>query len=277
MLSRRAAPPVGRIRTVAWDGRTLDRWAGELDGAEAVVNLVGRSIACLHTPENRREILASRVESVRVIEAAVARSRPAPSVLVQASAIGIYGDSGDRICDEATPPAADFTAEVVAAWEAAFFAGAEAEGPRRVALRSGFILGRDGGGLPRLARLARMFLGGAAGSGRQYISWLHIEDFCAICRWAISRKETRGVYNAIAPRPSTNAELMRVLRKTLSRPWSPPAPAWVVKLMARFVMRVEPSLVLAGCRCIPGRLLGEGFDFRHPDLAPALRDLLGPG
>jgi uncharacterized protein len=276
VLSRRAVPPAGRTRTVPWDGRTLDRWAGQLDGAEAVVNLAGRSIACVHTPENRREILASRLESVRVIEAAVARSRPAPSVLVQASAIGIYGDSGDRICDEAAPPGSDFTAEVVAAWEAAFFAGAEAAGPRRVALRSGFILGRDGSGLPRLAGLTRKFLGGAAGNGRQYMSWLHVEDFCAICRWAISRRETRGVYNATAPRPSTNAEFMRLLRETLGRPWSPPAPAWLVKLIARFVMRVEPSLVLAGCRCIPRRLQVEGFDFRHPDLRPALRDLIGP-
>jgi hypothetical protein len=165
---------------------------------------------------------------------------------------------------------------VVAAWEQAFFAGSTPGGPRRVVLRSGVILGRNGGGLVPLVRLTRAFLGGAAGSGKQYLSWLHGDDFCSICRWVVARTESEGVYNATGPAPVPNAEFMRQLRKAVGRPWSPPAPAWMVKLLARFVMRVEPSLALAGCRCLPGRLLAEGFVFRYPDLAPALRDLLKP-
>jgi len=274
VLSRHPAPPRRMIRTAVWDGRTAGPWTAELDGAEAVINLAGRSIACLHTPENRRQILRSRIESVQAVAAAVARCRQPPAVLIQASAIGIYGDAGDRICDETTPPAADFLAEVVEAWEAAFFGGKTAGGPRRLALRNGHILGRDGGFLAPLARLARCFLGGATGSGRQYVSWLHVADYCALCQWAVDHPECRGIYNATAPHPVPNADFMRELRKTLGRPWSPPAPAWAVRLVARLALRVDASLVFAGCRCEPRRLLANGYVFRHPELSEALRDLL---
>jgi uncharacterized protein (TIGR01777 family) len=275
ILSRRAAPGRGAVRTVGWDGRSAGPWAAELDGAAAVVNLTGRNIGCLHTPENRRLILESRVDSVRAVAAAVAGCRRPPEVLVQASAIGIYGDTGDRICDEGSPVAADFLAGVVAAWEGAFFQGAGAAGPRRVALRFGHLLGRDGGLLPPLARVTRCFLGGAAGSGRQYLSWLHLADLGALCDWVIARPEARGVYNACAPGPVTNAGFMRQLRRTLHRPWCPPAPAWAVRAVSRYLLRVEPSLLLTGGRCVPRRLLAEGFSFGFPNLAPALGDLLG--
>jgi len=276
VLSRRAAPPVGSIRTVVWDGRTQGPWAGELDGADAVVNLAGRSVACIHNAKNREEITASRLDSVHAIEAAAARCSRPPPVLVQASAIGIYGDTGDRICDESEPAASDFIARVVTKWETAFFGGNAVLGQRRMALRIGFILGRDGGGMAPLTRLVRSYLGGAAGSGRQYLSWMHSDDFCAACRWLIGQPDAQGVYNLTGPAPATNSEFMRALRNTLGKPWSPPAPAWAVKLIARFVMKIEPSLALAGCRCVPQRLLAAGFVFRHPDLKSALRDLLTP-
>jgi uncharacterized protein (TIGR01777 family) len=276
ILSRRAAPPRATIRTVFWDGRTAGPWSAELDGADAVINLAGRSIGCLHTPENRRQILESRVASVRAIEAAVAQCRRPPAVLVQASAIGFYGNSGYRICDETSPAGTDFLAGVTAAWESDFWEGKRAGGPRRVVLRNGHILGRNGGLLAPLARLTRCFLGGAAGSGRQYLSWLHLADYHAVCQWIIARPECSGVYNACGPAPVTNAAFMRELRKALHRPWSPPAPAWAAKQVARWILRVDPSLALAGCRAVPRHLLAEGFVFRHAGLAPALRDLLGP-
>jgi len=273
VLSRRPAPDSAAGRIVEWDIAAPGAWARELEGADAVINLAGRSIACLHTPENRRQILASRIDAVLAIDAAAAACARPPPVLVQASAVGIYGDAGDRICDEKAPAGTDFVAEVVSAWESAFFREAGQGGPRRVALRIGFVLGA-GGGLDPLARLARRFLGGAVGGGRHYVSWLHLGDFCRICAWAVGRDESRGVYNAVAPVAATNAELMRELRSALNRPWSPPAPAWAVAWIARHVMRVEPSLALSGCRCLPGRLLAEGFEFRHPNLREALRDLL---
>jgi uncharacterized protein (TIGR01777 family) len=274
VLSRRGGPAEGRVRTVAWDGRTVGPWAAELDGAWALVNLTGRSIVCLYTPDNRREIMDSRVDSVRVLEAALAGCRQPPEVWLQASAIGIYGDAGDRVCDEAAPEGTGFTADVCRAWEGAFFAAPTGSGPRRVALRIGVVLGRDGGALPLLAGLTRGFLGGATGSGRQYISWVSLADLCALFRWAIDTPSAHGRYNATAPDPVTNAAFMRTLRQVLHRPWCPPAPAWAVRVAARFLLRVEPEFALAGRRCVPARLLEAGFRFRDTDLAATLRGLL---
>ena len=275
ILSRQPASPSGRIRTVVWDGRTVGLWAAELEGAAAVVNLAGRSVACRFTAENRRLILASRLDSVRAIAAATAGCRLPPAVLVQASAVGIYGDSGDRICTEASAPSGtDFIAGVAKAWEEAFFAAEAAGGPRRVALRIGFVLGRTGGALAPLAKLARFFLGGSAGNGKQYLSWIHVDDVCAIVRWVIERPGASGVYHATGPAPVTQAEFMRALRRALGRPWSPPAPAWAVRLGARFFLRVDPDLALTGQRCPPRRLLDEGFRFQWPVLPAALADLL---
>jgi uncharacterized protein (TIGR01777 family) len=277
VLSRRAAPADGLIRTVVWDGRTAGEWVGELEGAAAVVNLTGRSVACLYTPENRREIMASRVDSVRAIAQACEQCREPPPVLVQASSLAIYGDPGDRICDEKAPHGAGFGVEICEAWEGAFFAGTSPGGARRVALRIGFVLGRDGGALGQLAKLARWYIGGAAGTGRQYLSWLHLDDFCAMARWAIEHPEAQGAYNATGSAPVTNAEFMCTLRAALGRPWSPPTPVWAVKLGARFVMGVDPSLALTGRRCVPRRLLDEGFVLQHTDLAATLRGLLRQG
>ena len=274
ILSRRPAPADGSIRTAVWDGKNAGAWAAELDGAAAVVNLAGRSVACIHTPENRREIVDSRVNSVRAIDQACRQCKQPPSVLVQAASLAIYGDPDDRICDETAPHGTGFSVEVCEAWEGAFFAGVAAGEARRVALRIGFVLGRDGGALKPLANLARWFLGGAAGSGRQYISWVHIDDFSAMCRWAIENPQAQGAYNATGPAPATNAEFMRALRATLGRPWAPPTPAWAVKLGARFIIRADPDLALGGRRCVPRRLLDEGFAFRHTDLGASLRELL---
>jgi uncharacterized protein (TIGR01777 family) len=275
LLSRRPAPPEGTIRTVTWDGRAVGAWAGELAGAAALVNFTGRSVACLYTPENRREIIASRVDSVAALAAALAVCPRPPPVWVQASSLAIYGDPGDRVCDEAAPAAEGFSAGVCRTWEQEFFSRAVPAGTRRVALRIGFVLGRNGGALEPLARLARWFLGGTVGHGRQYISWIEIADFCSVCRWVIERPDAQGIYNVTGPVPATNADFMREVRRALGRPWSPPAPAWAVSLGARWLMRADPSLALTGRRCVPRRLAEEGFRFQHPDLRSTLRGLLG--
>jgi uncharacterized protein len=262
---------------VVWDGRTSGAWAAELEGATAIINFTGRSVACIHTERNRREIMDSRVDSVRAIDAALTACAQPPPVWVQATSLAIYGNPGDRVCDEAAPEAGGFSAAVCRTWERNLLSGKGGfEKTRRVALRIGIVLGPNGGGLAPLARLARWYLGGSAGNGRQYISWVHQDDFCAICRWMIERKEAAGIYNATGPNPATNAEFMRGVRRALGQPWSPPAPAWVVRLGARYLLHVEADLALTGRRCVPGRLAAEGFEFKHPDLAPALRDILGP-
>lgn len=271
ILTRSPAP--GSAREVAWDGRTPGAWCAQLEGAEAVVNLAGRSVDCRYTPENRREILSSRLDSVRVLGEAIRQCATPPKVWVQAASLAILGNSGAAVRDESSPPGEGFSVDVCRQWEAAF---AEQRSPatRQVLLRIGFALGRDGGALDKLARLTRWGLGGAVGSGEQYISWLHIDDLNALFLRAIENPSMEGVYNATGPSPVTNAEFMRTLRHVLHRPWSPPVPAWAVRVGAR-LMGTEAELALSGRRGLPQRLLAEGFHFRHENLHEALEDILG--
>lgn len=269
----RSPRPGGAATQIRWDAKSLGGWASSLDGAEAVVNLVGKSVDTRYTADNRREIVESRVDSVRVLGEAVAACARPPRVWVQAASLAIYGDPGDRILDEAAPPGSGFSAETCVLWERAFDS-LELVDTRKVILRIGFALGRGGGALGRLEQLTRFYLGGAAGNGRQYISWLHLEDLNRMFRWAIARSELEGVYNATGPSPVSNAQFMDALRAVLHRPWSPPIPAAAVHIGAR-LMGTEAVLALTGRRCVPSRLVEQGFVFEHPELEPALRDLLG--
>ena len=232
------------VKEVEWDGEHVGEWIKCLDGAESVVNLAGRNVNCRHTPENLREITESRVNAVRAIAAAICHVKQPPCVWVQAGRL----------------------------WEKACHAAASLH-TRRVLFRIGLVLGRDGGALPILAHLTKWFLGGAAGSGKQYISWIHLADLTQMFMQAIEPENyLDGTYNAVAPNPATNAEFMRTLRRTLYRPWCPPAPAWAVKLGSRLT-QTEPSLALDGCRCAPKRFLEAGFEFQFPDLRGALKDI----
>ncbi|HEX6182530.1 MAG TPA: TIGR01777 family oxidoreductase [Pyrinomonadaceae bacterium] len=263
-----------RVRQALWDGRTIGAWARELEGAAAVVNLTGRSVECRHTPKHRREIVESRVHSVEAVGRAIQACAEPPKVLVQAGSLAVYGDAGRRVCGEDAPAGRGFPVEVCQRWERAFDS-LELSSTRKVLLRIGFVLGRDGGALPLLARLARLYLGGTVGEGHQYISWLHVRDFCRLVLWCVERPEAAGVYNATGPCPVTNAEFMCELRCALRRPWSPRTPAWLVRLGA-LLLRTEPALALEGRRCIPDRLVEEHFKFLYTNLESALADLLGP-
>ncbi len=188
------------------------------------------------------------------------------------AARAVYGDAGRRVCGEDAPAGRGFPVEVCLRWEQVFDS-LELPATRKVLLRIGFVLGRDGGALPRLARLARLYLGGTVGEGHQYISWLHLRDFCRLVLWCVERETAAGVYNATGPCPVTNAEFMCELRCALKRPWSPRVPAWLVRLGA-FMLRTEPALALEGRRCIPERLVEEHFKFLYTNLESALADLL---
>ncbi|MGD1087684.1 MAG: TIGR01777 family oxidoreductase, partial [Verrucomicrobiota bacterium] len=225
-------------REVEWSGTYVGEWIKYLDGAEAIVNLVGRNINCPHTPENLREIMESRVNSVCAIVAAFDHVKNPPHVWVQAGAIGFYGDPNDTVCDENSPPGNDALAEVCQRWEAAF-SSARTPKTRQVLLRIGFVLGCDGGALPVLSKLTKWFLGGTVGSGKQFISWIHLADLTQMFMSAIENENLSGTFNATAADPVTNAEFMRELRRALHRPWSPPAPVWAVKLSSR-LMKSEP-------------------------------------
>ena len=274
VLTRSPSHQEGQIRCVQWDGRTTGDWTRFVDGAEAVVNLTGRTINCRHTPENRREIIDSRVNSVQVLGQAIASCAKPPRAFVQASGISIYGDAGDRWCDEDAPQSDDFLAQVCQLWEEAFDK-VNASGMRKSVLRIAPALSPNGGFLDLLGKLTRWFLGGRVGDGRQFISWIHIADLNQMFLWAIERNEVAGVFNAASLNPVTNAELMRDLRRALHRPWSPPVPKWTLPFGA-WLMGTEASLALTSCRTAPRHFLRNGFKFEFPELRQALANIYPP-
>lgn len=271
ILSRRERPPRGNIRTVAWDGRTVGAWAGELEGATLLINLAGASISMAWTPENQKLILDSRVESARVLGKVVASLGAPPARWINASAVGIYGDTGDRIADEDTPPGPpDFLTETCRQWEAAAQEACPSQVPLSL-LRIGVVQGTEGGSFPVLYKLARAFLGGSPGSGKQWLSWIHLDDLVEAILF-IEANQLDGTVNGVAPNPVRMAEFMRALREAAHRPWSPPIPAPFLRL-AEKLGSPPADLVLMSQRVAPRRLTAADFPFRFPTLEPALADL----
>ena len=258
-----------------WDGEHVGEWIQFLEGAEAIVNFAGRSINCRHTRKNIRELIASRVDSVQAIAAGIHHTTRPPRLWLQASAVGFYGDRKDQWCDETTPGGQGSRAEVCRQWEDAFNSVSVPK-TRRILLRMGVVLGHEGGALPILEHLTKWFLGGAAGNGRQFLSWIHLEDLMQLFQHAMVHDNfLDGVYNAVAPNPVTNAQFMRELRHVLVRPWCPPAPGWAIKLIS-LLTQMESSLMLESCRCVPKRIVDTGFQFQFPELRGALKNLYKP-
>ena len=271
VLTRGRSDHHGSIRGAHWDGKTLGEWTQFVNGALALVNLTGRSINTRHTAEHRREIIDSRVDSVRILGEAIAQSAQPPQVFVQIAGVGVYGDKGEQICDESSPPGNDFVSDVCRKWETAF-ASVDAPQTRKVLLRLGVVLGRNGGFLELLGKLTRWFLGGQVGGGRQYLSWIHIADLSQMILDAIEREDLIGTFNATAPNPVTNAQLMRELRRVLHRPWSPPVPEFAARI-GSWLIGTEASLALVSQRCIPKRFLETNFEFAFPTLREALANI----
>jgi hypothetical protein len=280
VLSRRPRPSPWRV--LAWDGVTWGRWASHLDGSDVVVNLTGRNVNCRYTAAHRREMLESRVQSTRIVGEAIARARRPPRVWLQASTATIYAHRYDAPNDEVTgiiggderdaPAAWMFSIDVARAWESAL-AEAVAPGTRKVALRSAMTMSADAGGVfDTLLTLVRRGLGGQAGDGRQFMSWVHEQDFVRAVRWLVDHDEIDGVVNIASPNPLTNAEFMRDLREAWGIRIGLPVTTWMMEIGA-FVLRTESELILKSRRVVPGRLLEHGFEFAYPDWPEAARDL----
>lgn len=281
-LSRR--PSTNRPwRVVAWDARTLGAWASELEAADAVINLAGKNVNCRYTPENRRTILQSRVESSRVIGEAIARAAHPPHVWLQASTATIYAHRYDAGNDEVTgiiggsePNAPDtwrFSIDVATAWERAVDEAGSLRHTRTVLLRSAMTMSPDSGGIfDVLLRLVRFGLGGRSGDGRQYVSWIHEADFIRAIYWLIEHDTLAGPVNLAAPHPLPNAEFMRVLREAWGIRVGLPASVWMLELGA-ILLRTESELILKSRRVVPGRLIQHGFEFEFPTWTQAARDL----
>ena len=280
VLSRR--PDARPWRVIAWDGATLGHWQREIDGCDVVINLTGRSVNCRYTAAHREEILQSRVLSTRVVGQAIATAARPPRVWLQASTATIYAHRYDGANDEysgilggnesSAPASWRFSIEVARAWERAF-EEAVTDGTRKVALRSALTLSPDAGGVfDTLRWLIRRGLGGRAGHGRQFVSWIHYEDCIAAVRWLIERDDIDGVVNVASPHPLPNTEFMRILREACGVRFGLPANEWMLEIGALF-MHTETELILKSRRVVPARLLEHGFTFTYPDWRDAARDL----
>ena len=270
-------------REVRWDAEKLGDWARELDGAAAVVNLTGRSVDCRYTEANRRLIIESRVNSTRIIGQAIAQCAQPPRVWMNSSSATIYRHTFGPAWDESgadftpTPAVQDaFSLEVIHAWERALNEAATPR-TRKIALRTTLVLGHGQNSVfPVLSRLARFGLGGRMGSGEQFVSWLHEEDFCRAVEWLMEHPEISGPVNFAAPNPLPNAEMMRLFREAVGAPFGLPATEWMLEIGA-FFLRTETELILKSRRVVPGKLLNSGFSFRFPTMREAIADLRRSG
>ena len=272
VLLSRSSLGAGPWQHEEWDARTLGPWARHVLAADAVVNLAGRTVDCIKTPDHCDEILRSRVEATRVLGWSLRGSERVPRVWVQMSTAHAYGDPPEVWCDENSAFGYGLAPTVARAWEAAFAEACPAQ-TRGVVLRTSFVIGRGGGALPRLMKVARMGLGGTVGHGRQGMSWIHALDMNRLFERALEDEKTQGAYIATAPRPVSNAEFMRELRRAMGVKIGLPAAAWMVRLGAPLVMRTDPELALYGRYCASVRLAQEGFEIRFPELRGALEDL----
>lgn len=276
ILSRSSPRVSGAWRHVPWDARTLGQWTQELNGAAALVNLVGRTVDCIKTPDHQDEILRSRVEATTVLGKALRTIETPPSTWVQMSTAHIYGDPPSIICDEDSPLGIGLAPSVGRAWEAAFDSAA-LNSMRKVILRTSFVIGKDrgagGGALATLQKLVRFGLGGTVGRGAQGMSWIHETDMNRLFDRAVSDESMRGVYVTSSPNPVSQREFMRQLRHAMRMPIGLPATEWMARLGARFLLRTDPELAIYGRYVVSRRLREEQFDFEFPTLAEALVDL----
>ena len=279
----RSVPLAAPWRVVRWDGTTLGDWAGELEHADVLINLTGRSVNCRYTPANRKAIKQSRVQSTLVIGRAIAQLAHPPRLWMNASTATIYRHALDRPMDEDTgeiggsepdcPPTWRFSIDVATAWEESFFS-ATTPRTRKVALRSAMTMSPDQGGIfAELLRLVRSGLGGTAASGNQFVSWIHDADFIRAVEFLIAHDEIEGAVNLAAPNPLPNRDFMRYLRRAWGARIGLPAPRPILELGALF-LRTETELILKSRRVIPGRLQRSGFQFNFPEWPGAADNLV---
>jgi uncharacterized protein len=264
------------IRFHKWDAKTAAGWGYLVDGANAVINLAGASVAgdgflpTRWTPERKKLILESRVNAGKALVEAIQQANVKPKMLIQSSAVGYYGPQGDKKVTEDHPAGDDFLADVCVQWEASTLE-VEAMGVRRVLIRTGVVLSDKGGALPRQIVPFQLFAGGPIGSGKQYYPWIHIEDEVRAIRFLLENDNASGAFNLAAPNPETNASFSRAIGRVLKRPAFVPVPGFAFQIMFGEVSTV----LLDGQRAVPARLADMGFTFTYSDAEVALHDLYG--
>ena len=251
-------------------GVEYEAWLPDVSRFDAIVHLAGESVVGRRWNEKQKSRLwTSRVDSTRELVGAIAKSKQRPKVLVCASAVGYYGDRGAEVLLESSPPADTFLARLCVAWEADA-AKAGPQGVRVASIRIGVVLGRGGGALKSMLPVFRLGLGGPFGDGQAWVPWIHVDDLCALIVFAIDDERARGAFNAAAPGIVQNGEFARTLGRVLSRPAFLPVPGFALKIALGEV----GSVLTASQRCVPARARELGFEFAHPDLEPALHDVV---
>ena len=277
ILSRSAKASTDKnIRFVQWDGKTLGDWAKELEGADAVVNMAGRTVNCRYTDTNKAEILNSRIDSTRILGEAIAKCQQAPRLWLNSSSATYYKDTrGDLPANDEYngETGQDFSMGVCQAWEKAFDEAVVPNSVRKIALRTSIVIGKGGGAMEPILNLVRRFVGGAQGAGTQYISWVHLHDFARVIDFLIERDDISGVINCAAPNPEQNKDFMRKLRKACRVPFGLPMPVFLLRFGA-ILIQTEAELILKSRKVVSKRLAEAGFEFEYPTLEKAFAEIV---
>ncbi len=264
---------VRSVRMVQWDARTTGPWTGELENADLLINLAGRTVNCRYTEANKKAILESRLQAVEVLGKAIASCQHPPALWINASSATIYRHAEDRPQDEFTGEFhPGFSVDVCQQWEKTFYAQ-HTPHPRKAALRMAITLGAGGVLIPYF-NLLRFGLGGTQGSGRQMFSWVHSEDLARMIGWIADHPELEGTFNCSSPNPVTNAVFMKKLREATGHKWGLPAPALLLRIGGALI-GTEAELVLKSRWVVPTRIVQTGFTFRYPILADAFANIIG--
>lgn len=272
VLTRGKSQMKGKVRYVNWDAKTLTGWEKELENANILINLAGKSVDCRYTDENKKEILASRVDSTAILNIAVLSCKNPPKHWLNSSTATIYRHSEDKQMTEANGEIGnDFSMNIAKNWEQTFFE-VPTKSTLKTALRTSIVLGKKGGAFIPLKRLAQFGLGGKQASGNQFVSWIHEQDFARAIEFIINENMT-GVVNVVAPKPIQNKDFMKQLRKAIGMPIGIPTPQFLLKIGAK-IIGTEPELVLKSRNIIPERLVQKGFRFEFGTLEKTLQDLI---
>jgi uncharacterized protein (TIGR01777 family) len=272
ILSRTPGKRTKGAKTVWWDGEHTGDWCKELEGADVLINLCGRSVDCRYTEKNKKDIFDSRLLSTTVLGQAINETSQPPKLWINSASATIHRHAEDKPMNDDNIEFGDgFSVDVCKKWEAAF-EKCLTPSTRKIALRISMVLGRNAGVLPVMLKLARRGLGGTMGNGKQYMSWIHEKDFAGIIAACIKHEEWEGTFNCSAPEPIPNKAFMQLIRKAAGVSFGLPASVWMLEIGA-FFLRTETELVLKSRRVVPSRLMQNGFAFQFKNAADALTDL----
>ncbi|REC46614.1 TIGR01777 family oxidoreductase [Chryseobacterium pennipullorum] len=262
-----------RSNEIFWDVKTMGEWKNRLENADVLINLTGKSVDCRYHEKNRQEIYSSRIESTNILQKAVDGCSEKPKVWLNASSATIYVHSEKHLNTEENGIIGDdFSMNICKSWEKEFFKVTH-DDVRKVALRTSIVIGNHGGAFPKLRQVTRWGLGGKQGRGNQWVSWIHIDDFCKAVELIIENKNMTGPINVTAPKPISNEEMMQILRKQMNMPFGLNAPVWQLELASLF-LKTETELLLKSRHVYPEKLIKTGFTFSFPDWEGAVFNLL---